>query len=226
MQPFSRGTASLCGASSFRCSLLGTTFSLAGIRDQSFDRNGTRIHNRIFFFSALPANRFALDPNHNRNLVDALHSHLVQHGLIGAKERFDKVYLPYAAPRLRQVYLEPAFDDTDCFYLSMVYIFYLAITEDISADSGEHFAHPAVFHMLRTGYVRFENSMLELLERENRRGVVPVLLGPEWAERFLDIRNARLLIPDVGFLQYSWDEGWKVIEPAHGLAGSGLAVMK
>ena len=80
--------------------------------------------------------------------------------------------------------------------------------------------------MLRTGYEKFENSILELLEREMSRESVPVLLGPEWAEGFLNIRHARLLIPDVGFFQYSWEEGWKLIEAAPELAMSTLSVMQ
>ena len=194
--------------------------------DQSFDGNGRRIHNRLFYMSSLPADRFALDPRHNRNLVDALYMGLLQHGFVGEQETSDKIYLPFAAPRLRETSLLPEFDDTDCFYMSMVYTFYLAMTEDISADNGEHFALPEVWQMLRTGYERFENSILELLEREMRREIVPVLLGPEWAEGFLNIRHARLLIPDVGFFQYSWEEGWKLIEAAPELAMSTLSVMQ
>jgi len=193
--------------------------------DQSFDAVGHRIHNRLFYMANVPSDLLRNDSNHNRNLVDALYTNLVQHGLIREHESFDKIYMPFAAPKLWKISLLPQFLDTDCFYHSMINMFYLATTEDISADNGERFARPEVWDMLRTGYESFERSILELLERALAQDGLPVLLGPEWAEGFLDIRHARLLIPEVGFFQYSWEQGWKVTEPAPGLAMRSLSVM-
>ena len=73
--------------------------------------------------------------------------------------------------------------------------------------------------MLRTEYEKFERSILALLQKtmgQEAEGV-PVLLGPEWANTFIDIRNARLLIPGIGFFQYSWESDWRLIESAPGL---------
>ena len=105
------------------------------------------------FMSSAPAYRLQHDPKHNKNSL----------GFLSPGESFDKIYLPFAA--LDSVNYAQGLNSTiQTVSTCMLYTVYLATTQDINADTGEGFASPQTWNMLRTGYEIFERSIINFLD--------------------------------------------------------------
>lgn len=105
---------------------------------------------------------------------------------------------------LTQMSMRSEFRDTACVFHGILFTLFLAMVEDI--DDNPALANPEAWHTFRAGYAAYESRLLQLLQSHSGN---PVLLGPEWDETFLNVRDARLITVGHGPpLVYSWDRGW------------------
>jgi hypothetical protein len=169
---------------------------------------------RIFVMTSAPQQLLPHDASYADNLSRGFMTALQAHGFITTSGPHVQVNaLPPSAPKMRAMSRRDEYLDTDCFYLSMLYAFYLATVADTFADDGEAFVRPETWNMIRAAYNKWEVDTLEFLSHAIHEQALPVLLGPEWAQPFLDIRNASLYVPGIGYFQYEWDRGWHVVQP-------------
>lgn len=181
---------------------------------------------RIFVMTSAPQQLLSHDASHADNLSRGFMVALQAHGFITTSGPHVQVNtLPPSAPNMRAMSRRDEFLDTDCFYLSMLYSFYLATVEDAFADDGSAFVRPETWNMIRAAYDKWEADTLDLLSLTIHKEALPMLLGPEWAQPFLDIRNASLYVPGIGYFQYEWARGWHVVQPDTHTASSQYSIM-
>ena len=183
--------------------------------DRTFHVDGTTAGDCLFVMSSAKPELLEHDARVPMNILDELQKQLVQVRLC-QPENIRHIIRPNTADALRQMSLLPEFNDTDCFYLSLLYTLFLAMVEDFdSVENVQVLTQKKVWHTLRAAYVAYELRLLQLLETYSQYNVAQtrhtpllLLLGPEWGAQFLNIRDATLRDTHGDALCYHWTEGW------------------
>ena len=174
--------------------------------DRTWDQDsGQPVHDRLFVMTSMPHDVFPIDPHASDDILAEFRRQL------GGACMPNTELTPYpgAGRVLRAIAKREEFFDLDCFYLSMLYTFFLAMVEDInSPDTAAWLTQSKVWCAFREGYMRYEERLLFMLEYYSTDHW-PVLLGPSWGDAFLNIRDARVVTQYDGYAyRYTWDEGW------------------
>jgi hypothetical protein len=169
---------------------------------------------RVFVMASAPQQLLPHDDRHADHLSHGFMVALQAHGFITTPGPHLQVNtLPPSAPKMRAMSRRDEYLDTDCFYLSMLYAFYLATVADTFADDGDAFVRPETWNMICAAYNKWEADTLRFLSHAIHEQALPVLLGPEWGQPFLNISNASLFVPGMGYFQYEWQLGWHMVQP-------------
>ena len=86
----------------------------------------------------------------------------------------------------------------DCFYLSVLYTFFLGMLEDINdPDTAAWHVRPDVWHSFRAGYMCYEEQLLRLLEAHSAR-----------TTRAGASARDEAAFDAAAHYRYTWSEGW------------------
>ena len=174
--------------------------------DQVFLEKG-KVHDRLFVMTSMPPEAFQIDPNASANIMRELSKQLVERRFV--REVPEITPYPGAGHALREITRSLRFRDTGCFHVSMLYTFFLAMAEDINTPSKAFLQH-SVWNAFRTSCDAYQHRTLALLEAHAEISA-PVLLGPSWDAKFINIRSARLASTDGAQYAFSSADGWTVV---------------
>ena len=177
--------------------------------DRTFDTTtGAPLHDLLFCMTSMPPYVFPIDPHASDNILLELKKQLLDAQLLLPNNHQLMPY-PGGGIVLRAMTDKGEFEDSGCFFLGVLYTFYLAMVEDLQADVEPAFAQDAVWNTFRSGYALYEQRLLHFLEAHLENSEEPVLLSSAFADTFLNIRSAQLLTPNTGYTyQYTWEHGW------------------
>ena len=167
------------------------------------------VHDRLFVMSSMPQDALSTDPRAAENIMHELCRQLIDGGFIHKAPEITPY--PGAGHAMRAITRAPEFRDAGCFYVSMLYTFFLAMAEDINTPS-EAFLQRSVWNAFRASCEAYQRRTLGLLEAHANIGA-PVLLGPSWDAKFINIRSARLASTDGARYAYSSADDW--VDVAH-----------
>jgi hypothetical protein len=162
------------------------------------------VHDRLFVMTSMPQTALLTDPKAADNIMRELCHQLVAGGFVSKTPEITPY--PGAGHAMRAITFSEPFRDAGCFYVSMLYTFFLAMAEDINAPN-EAFLQPSVWNAFRAGCEVYQRRTVGLLEA-HADIEAPVLLGPSWDAKFINIRDARLASTDGTQYAYSSGNGW------------------
>jgi hypothetical protein len=162
------------------------------------------VHDRLFVMTSMLPEVFPIDPHASENIMREFSKQLVDGGFIQKLPEITPY--PGAGYALRDVSLRSEFNDTGCFQLSMLYTFFLAMSEDINTPNPS-FLNTSVWNAFRASFEVYQRRLIGLLEAHAAHNI-PLLFGPSWNAQFLNIRDARLSDTDGHQYVYSSENGW------------------